>query len=165
MICLVIIFLTPGIFAYLFYQHPNWLSGVTTNKGQLLKPPVYLAKFTKETKWGLLLWNPGLCLQNCRQQLNKMTRVRVALGRRFYDVQLWLGSQKIVSSKMKTLLDQQGIGAVQLKEADLQRVLGDKSRLFMVNPEHYLILSYPLDANPADIYSDLQRVLNLQRTM
>lgn len=168
---LVLIFMMPGVCAYWFYQHPGWFAAsATTNKGQLLTPPVLVAAIPKTTKWGLLVWNPGRCGQACRQQLNKITQIRLALGRRFYDVNLWLitnNGATLGVAKTADLLHKQGISPVILPATTVLKlpILGDKPQVFIVNPDNYLILSYQLAVNPADIYSDLQQVMNLQRSL
>lgn len=167
---LVFIFMMPGVCAYWFYQHPDWLGGTATNKGQLLTPPVLVEALPKTAKWGLLVWNPGRCGQACRQQLNKITQIRLALGRRFYDVNLWLiTNDKAILKDGKTtaLMHQQGVRPVILPTAILAKlpILTKKLRVFIVSPDNYLILNYQVAANSADIYTDLQRVMNLQRSL
>ena len=167
---LVLIFMMPGVCAYWFYEHPNWLSQASTNKGQLLTPPVLVQALPKSAKWGIALWNPGPCGDTCLQQLNKITRIRLALGRRFYDVRLWLITTEdagIHGAPPVDLLQKQGITSVILSTKNLEKLplLGSNPRVFLVNPKNYLILSYQLAANPADIYTDLQRIMNLQRSL
>ncbi len=169
-IFLVFIFMMPGVCAYWFYQHPNWLMGQATNKGQLLTPPVLVEALPKTAKWSLVVWNPGRCGRLCQQQLNKITRIRLALGRRFYDVNLWLLTNDKATLRLETtanLLHQQGIRPLFLSTKNRAKlpILGKKSQVFMVSPDNYLVLSYQLATNPADIYSDLQRVMNLQRSL
>ena len=165
LVLLLVIFMLPGLCAYWLYQHPNWLSPVTTNKGRLLVPPVLLSSLPKTSKWGVLLWNPGRCTAVCRQQLNKITRIRLALGRRFYEVNLWLvtdNSKTVRMSKTNNLLKKQGITPLVVQQAPNGL---HESQVLIVDKDNYLILSYPLEANPADIYTDLQRVMNLQRSL
>ena len=112
LVLLLVIFMLPGLCAYWLYEHPHWLSPVTTNKGRLLTPPVLLSQLPKTSRWGLLLWNPGRCSAVCQQQLNKITRIRLALGRRFYEVNLWLvtdNSKPIQATKIEHVLKKQGI--------------------------------------------------------
>ena len=152
------------------YQHSDWLGGAETNRGRLLTPPVLVDALPKTTKWGLLVWNPGRCGPSCRRQLNKITRIRLALGRRFYNVNLWVMTHNKTSfdaPKTVGLIHQQGIQPVILPATMGAKlpILGDTPSVFIVNPDNFLILSYQLAVDPADIYSDLQRVMNLQRSL
>ena len=169
-IFLVLIFMMPGVSALWLYQHSNWLGGKETNKGRLLTPPVLVDALPKTIKWGLLVWSPGRCGQSCWRQLDKITRIRLALGRQFYTVDLWvITNHKTGLDAVKTahLIHQQGIRSVILPATIGVKlpILGNKPQVFIVNPDNFLILSYQLTADPADIYSDLQRVMNLQRSL
>ena len=165
LVLLLVIFMLPGLCAYWLYEHPHGLSPVTTNKGRLLTPPVLLSQLPKTSRWGLLLWNPGRCSAVCQQQLNKITRIRLALGRRFYEVNLWLvtdNSKPIQATKIEHVLKKQGITPLVVQQAPNGL---SESQVLIIDKDNYLILSYPLEANPADIYSDLQRVMNSQRSL
>ena|SRR3990167_6573305 len=167
---LVFIFMMPGVCAYWFYQHPNWLSGAATNKGQLLTPPVLVKALPETDKWGLLLWSPYQCTQVCQQQLTKLTQIRLALGRRFYHVNLWLltnHARVLSEAKQTDRLRQKGIHAMILPVAIAQKrsIFTNTPRVFIVNPDNYFILSYELTADPDDIYSDLQQVMKVQRSL
>lgn len=224
-IFLVIIFVMPGVSAYWLYMHPDWLGGTPTNKGRLLTPPVLFSDLHNKPKWALLLWNPGQCQQSERcqhrfwQQLNKLTRIRLALGRRFYDVNLWyvtvdqydllipeianlLKDQKInhlvlhqnglhstlattsevqanteyrtgvytsVDEDSSTVSTKKFTDAVAFRTKSNEKnefpMLGSQPQIFIVNPADYLMLSYSLTEDPADIFNDLQRVMNLQRSL
>jgi hypothetical protein len=165
LVILVFIFLMPGVCAFWFYQHPTWLGAKTINKGRLLTPPVVLPQLPKTAKWGLLSWNPGPCGKECRGQLNKISRIRLALGRRLYEVNLWAAtpSQNTLSRKSTVeLLKAQGITPIVISQWPME---DHQSQLFIITPDNQLILRYSLEANPADVYSDLQRVMNLQRNL
>ena len=166
-VILLLIFILPGLSAYWLYQHPNWLSGATSNKGHLLAPPVFLKTLPKTSKWGLLVWNPGPCEKTCQEYLTTIKQIRLALGRRFYEVNLWLGTQtktNFLFPKTMRLLQMQGITPWVVNTRELS-VLGNKPQLFIVDPKNYLVLSYSATVNPAHIYSDLQRIMNLQRSL
>ena len=166
LVLLVLIFTMPGMCAYWFYKHPTWLAGKGTNKGQLLTPPVLIHRLPQTSKWGVLLWNEGPCENACWQQLHKITQIRLALGRRFYNVNLWFltDDAKILAlPKATDLLHKQRISSLLVKREAGVELLGKQSRVFIVSPQNYLVLTYPFEVNSADIYEDLQRVMNLQR--
>lgn len=176
LLLLVAVFLMPGMLALYCYQHPTWLTQKTINKGQfvenavlvqaLLKPfdvqaPIGAAKF----KWHLLLWSPKACQDDCINLLDKLSRVRLALGRHFYDVDEALLSGETMAEgfwmqSIKTGL-LQGVGVLQLPEADVRALsaLSEQSRIFIANPQGYLVLSYAVTVELDDVYRDLHQLL------
>jgi hypothetical protein len=165
LLVLCVIFLAPGVSAYLFFAHPQWLNHATTNRGILLKPPVRLpVQGLAAAKWTLVLWRPQACDKICIQQLNKLARVRLALGRRLYALQLVLLLNDEVSAPLKDLtktLKERDISISMLThhELKIRNVLGDSPRIFIANPDHYLILSYATAIKPEDIYHDIKQLL------
>lgn len=164
LLLLSVIFVAPGLSAYLFYAHPTWLHQGTTNRGVLLNPSIKLSiPEIASSKWAMVLWQPNACDNRCVQQLSKLARVRLALGRRLYSLQLILLLDKSTPELSKTLVKT-------LKERDIQvsklahdektaNNLGNDSRVFIASPSHDLILAYSPTANPGDIYQDIQHLL------
>ena len=83
LLLLAILFVAPGIVAYFVYTHPQWLGMATTNKGELIKSPQILDKLGSEKKWRLIVWSPEGCDATCIQQVDKLARIRLALGRHY----------------------------------------------------------------------------------
>jgi hypothetical protein len=164
---LALVFIAPGISAYFFYMHPQWLGHTTINKGRLLNPPQLLTSLTDNspaTKWQLILWSPTACEKKCLKQLDKLARIRLALGRRLYDVtpRLLLGAQASPLSQdlINTLADQD-ITVVQLPLTIEQQIpaLQNHLEIFIANPENYLVLAYQTTVKPADIFHDIKHLL------
>ena len=95
MLLLAVVFLAPGLAAIYFYQHPQWLMGHPTNKGEFVKPSIkikslnssVLESHTVEKKWHLVLWSPSGCTDECIRPLDQLVRIRLSLGRHFYEVE------------------------------------------------------------------------------
>ena len=162
---LLILFTAPGVTAYLFYTHPSWLGSTRINKGVLLPKPVALTSIEGKAKWRLLLWTPGTCEQECLQQLDILARVRLALGRKLYQVEqkLVLGEEQ--SEQLATIkqeLDDKDIQISTLSELDKQQLqqLSSKPKIFIMNPDNYLVLSYKSGVKPNDVYKDLKVLLS-----
>ena len=158
-------FTAPGIAAYLFYQHPGWLGASTVNKGSLLTPPVILKNLDSSAKWRIVFWSPTTCTTQCFKELDTIARVRLALGRKLYDVDQWLilgNNAKPISKKQLALLAEQDFRVTQLSTDDkeMMAVLPSQARVYLADPENYLILSYGAQLNPEDIYKDLKLLLN-----
>jgi hypothetical protein len=161
---LICLFAAPGIAAYVFYNHPSWLGGTRVNKGVLLSSPVELTSVAGKTKWRLIFWSPSTCAKACLKQLDILARVRLALGRKFYQVdqQLVLGMDSFLSSAMKKKLEAKDFKVHKLSDMDIVQLknLSEQPHVFIMDPNNYLVLSYKSGVNPDDIYKDLKLLLN-----
>lgn len=133
LLILLVIFLLPGVLAFWFYHHPQVFQGRTTNQGALLVKPVFMAELAKSGKWGIVLWYPNTCDHTCQRTQQMLQKIRVALGRRYYQTDLHLLS--VVSS-------QEQVPAI-----------------FLSDRRGYIILRYPLDSKPEPIFKDLEHLI------
>jgi hypothetical protein len=164
LILLALIFSAPGLSAYLYYRNPQWLNANTTNKGELLTPPVLLSGLAQTTpKWRFVFWYPKHCETACLQEVDKLARIRLALGRHLYEVDEWLvvADQDKQAAPLVNSLKEKDIQVLPLEKNLLEdlAVLGEKPRVFIANPKGYLILSYAENAKPQDIYHDIKQLL------
>jgi len=165
LLLIALVFAAPGISAYIFYKHPLWINSNSNNKGILLTPPVLLPLAQQDKlKWKFIVWSKNDCSSDCIRQLDKLARVRLALGRRLYDVnqELLLGSdaRELSLQQMKIFKDQD-IDVVKLtKEQENIKIFDDNNTIFIANPSNYLVLSYKDVTNPSDIFHDIKQLLN-----
>lgn len=124
----------------------------------MLAPALRVDLSNPKGKWQLILWQPGDCEQACLAQLDKLGRIRLALGRHLYEVEERLvlpSGVKLPEKTARILQDQdmryQNLTALQMPSS---------AKVYIANPDNYLILSYSLAAKPADIYQDLKHLLN-----
>ncbi|MDI1352427.1 MAG: hypothetical protein PSV35_06605 [bacterium] len=168
LLLLTLMFATPGIAAYLFYKHPNWL-GAKINKGTLLTPALQIQAIKNQSKWKLILWSPDVCEKECIKKLDMLARVRLALGRKLYQVDQWLilgESDTALTPPVKALLKQDDFhyAHFSLRETKLLQQLPESPRIFIADPDNYLILSYTPEVIPEDVYKDLKLLLNTTET-
>ena len=164
LIALVLIFLTPGICAFFFYSNPTWLGGVETNRGVFIKPPVLLSMLPKNDKWRIALYSPQKCDIECMGNLDKLARVRLALGRQLYNVDVCLlldSKSPDLSEKQTELL--QDVGSHVLKFAatsqEHKNIFSDKPAFYIISPENYVVLSYKVTSPPDDIFHDIKQLV------
>lgn len=167
LLLLGLVFAAPGIAAYFFYMHPDWLGSATTNKGVFLEPPVLLTTLdSPDTKWRLVLWSPEACDASCIAQLDKLARIRLALGRHLYDVvpELLLGANAPpLSKKLIHALQEQDIHVLKLEVGAVERtpVLKNRLEIFIANPDNYLVLAYQPTVGPDDVFNDIKQLLKI----
>ncbi|MGV3740614.1 MAG: hypothetical protein ACO1N3_04935 [Gammaproteobacteria bacterium] len=152
---LIILFTAPGILAYVVYHHPNWISG-RTNHGHLLQPPTLLHSTYQGNKWQLLYWSPKSCDQACMQRMGDLAKLRLALGRRLYYVDLVLATQS-AQPQPDVLQELQKIDGQMVQT---QESLGEQSAIYLVNPQHYVILAYSSAQASKEIFQDLQKMVH-----
>ena len=166
LIILAVIFCLPGLVAYWLFMHPEWLLAAKTNKGQLLNPPYALSTKSDNHKWHLYYWHPGKCDAVCTKQLDRLARIRLALGRKLYEVDLqWLRSNDSPEpgTQLQLQLKEQDISTQKLNAKDSKYLFAQAqgSEIFIANPDTFLILAYDKLNKPMDVYDDLKHLLSL----
>lgn len=163
---LAFFFLAPGFFAYVLYMHPSWLGDSKTNKGRLISPPVLMggSHQTARGKWQLALWSPSACEKRCIAELDRLARIRLALGRHLYEVEILLllnSDGPIVTDPLKSALAEQDIHVLRLSLAERERLtlFKDVLEIFIMNPEHYFVLDYAPSVKSEDVFHDLKQLL------
>lgn len=170
LLLLALVFFAPGLAALYFFKHPQWLSGHATNRGQFVDPPLSIPSLIKSTrKWHLLLWSPDDCGDACIQNMDKLARIRLALGRRYYEVDqtLLLGrSNHSLDHQLRETLHNHHVNIVSLSDIEEKALLADshEMRIFIANPEGFLVLSYAVTVKSDDVYSDLKQLLTTTQT-
>jgi hypothetical protein len=166
LLLLTLIFAAPGLAAYLYYHNPTWLLANTTNQGKLLNPALlFKPVIAGKSKWRLVFWQPGPCEKACLQTLDQLARIRLALGRHLYEVDEWLvlsaESQKIPRSLIQ-VLHENDIKVSRVARHSLKSFafLKAGARVFIANPQGYLILAYQAKGRPQAIYHDIKQLLN-----
>ena len=165
---LAAIFFAPGIAALYLYQHPQLLGG-SINKGELITPPKLVKALVQRNsalnKWHLLLWSPIGCDKSCIQPLEKINRIRLALGRLYFKVDeglLMSPYSKPMTSPLLESLQTLNISMHSLSQSQASKIFAytGEPRIFIANPEGFLVLSYTINAPSDDIYHDIKLLLN-----
>ena len=168
LMALLLVFMAPGVLAIMFYMHPSWLGGLPTNKGQLIRPAMKLDVLENQKvgdTWELLVWCPAGCDKTCLNILDEMARVRLALGRRLYQVNVWMlqeAASTMCSNEIAGELAEAAIKIHVLSTTEQQSVpiLQAIPKVFLADPHHYLVLEYGAKGASQGIFQDLKRLLN-----
>lgn len=160
---LAVIFLFPVILGTVVFYYPEWWEVTRTNKGRLLNPPVPFIELGDNTKWHMVYWQPNDCDKSCLKQIDKLARVRLALGRHLYQLESWvyLGTPSALTEKQKALFQEEDIKMYEVSNSDRDHwsQLGNQPAVFLVNEQHYLVLIYKVPLKLTDIYHDLRQLL------
>ena len=164
----------------------------TVNKGEFYSRPLDLAdiSFTisdKEGKleektfnnfdsrWYLLVIADQQCNAVCEANLEKISYVKVVHARYAGRIVSTLVHNGLSVERSKELRDKFGLSVIEAKEREkFQEWLEpfykgrsqnefDADRIYMVDPLKKLMMSYPVDVLPLDIYEDMKRLLKTSR--
>lgn len=169
LLVLLLIFLAPGIFAWYLFNHASWLGKTTTNYGDFVRPYLVISSLVQplaqkkmvlgvQPKWHLILWEPKACQTACSNLQDKLLRIRVALGRKYYEVDevLLLGEASLPES-VKEGID---IISISSEEKAMLQKRFNKRQIFIGDAKGRLVLAYPAQVNSEFIYRDLKHLLN-----
>jgi hypothetical protein len=168
LIALFLVFAAPGVLALLFYMHPTWLGELPTNKGAFVTPSVRFPGLDDAgDTWRIVVWCPAGCNTACLNRVDDLARVRLALGRRLYQVSLWLVQDKdspMCTREVENILKAQDVHTRAFSTHMRLNVpiLQDESSVFLVDPKQHAVLQYQGARVPKDVFQDLKRLLNRQ---
>jgi hypothetical protein len=177
-------FVPLGVSVYLYYGHSALRPAGTVNHGELVEPPRPLPRLALPLldggltapdflthKWTLLYVGPGVCGARCRVALYDTRQIRTALNRDMSRVQrVFLATGDCCDADFlhrahPDLLTVRATATAAPLLAALPRFLGtapaDAGRVYLVDPNGNLMMSYPPDARPKGILEDMKRLLLL----
>ena len=148
----------PFVLGWLAYEY-RWVSGRTSNYGELLKPrPVDGALAPLRGKWVLVTADGAACSAACERKLYIVRQVRKAQGKEMDRIdRLWLltdgGKPR---AELVAALDG---GHVAAADARLLGALPNVVDIYLVDPLGNLMMRFPAEADPQKMIKDLQRLL------
>lgn len=162
---LIIIFSLPLWVSYYLSHHLSWLKSLqTTNYGTWVKPSFtwHLEK-QNSRPWHLVLWSPKACDASCFATLNQLGKVRLAMGRKLYLLNIGLvlpRSQALSSAQMMDCQAQD----IQVSYIDDENIANwrsnfDSHPIVLFAPLEQALLMYPLSLDSKKLYHDLQQLI------
>ncbi|MDH3646994.1 MAG: hypothetical protein OER80_09495 [Gammaproteobacteria bacterium] len=180
LIALAILFIGPLAVAWTLYLTGIWRPGAGANHGDFIQPIISLPRTPQPTadkgatdggylygKWTLVHLADKNCDEQCRAAVVKTRQIRLAMGREVDRIDRVLfsheGPAPGFGAEQPDLLVVLPTGAAGEQIVAALLANGGDERIFLVDPLGNLILSYPLDGDPADIRDDLRKLLRLSR--
>jgi cytochrome oxidase Cu insertion factor (SCO1/SenC/PrrC family) len=182
--------LVAGIFALFFLpialawflnlETPDWLPIGRANHGTLFEPPGpvetrgmrsveghRIGASLFKGKWTLLYVAKSSCPDACEKALYKMRQARFALGEDMQRIQRLMVSPVDAAKGLQKKLEglDEALLIVSADAAWMERFKtgGGAAELFLVDPQGYLIIWYPQDADPSGLIKDLERLLRISK--
>jgi cytochrome oxidase Cu insertion factor (SCO1/SenC/PrrC family) len=186
LVLLGLLFLTPVFVAWFMHMSAEhgWRPGGTTNKGVLIQParPLSLPQGLVDAageplnqaflngKWTLVYVDTA-CGPVCREKLDAMRWVRIALGENMRRVQrLFLAAGETDGGALRPLLaDYPDMAITRLSPEQAAALapmfsvdglsMQDAGNIYLVDPLGHLMMYYRAGTDPRDVLQDLQRLL------
>lgn len=174
-IILILLFATPFFLAqWFFYHHGTDVTQKlgTVNHGQFIQPPVEFNSIVDTNTSQLKLKHQWYLVyitmtsdtnDHTEQALDKLYRIRVALGKEFSRVGELLGTLKEMPlSSSHNPLNIPSITVTQSGTNPLLSLLKSSQGIFLMDPSQHIFMAYPDTAPSDDIYQDIRRLLSNQ---
>ncbi len=176
-----LVFFVPIMAAWLLnVLAPNWRPFGTLNHGTLVEPvrQVGVNGLTRPDggemqadylsgRWTLVQLVDGDCGQACLEALTRSHQVQLALGDDMQRVQLILVLKKAAAPEAATLPP--GVTVAMANDGWLARFSvaqtqpGERLRLYMIDPQGYLMMHYAADVDQRALLADLERLLKISK--
>jgi len=175
----------PFILALYFFYNPHLVSHLSTgNNGTLINPPVVVPAMqlntidgktfdTKQLKdnWTLLMVASSQCDEKCIQNLFFLRQIRLAMGEDRSKIQrvMMLTDTEHTAALNKKLETYEGTITITGPKKDRAKLIKllqvDETplanRVFLVDPQGNLMMSYPANPPWKDVLKDLQHLLKI----
>ena len=184
LIALVVVFISPFVGGWLALYVFEWRPS-PGNYGELIQPVRKLDWPALETldghrlesgfgrKWTLLLFAADSCAAQCRNNLFYMRQIRTLLGRDTRRLQNVLVSGQPVSAELREFLQdypslvviENNRDPVFYRQFQLpdQDAVGSSARMYLVDPDHNLMMHYPAENDEKRVLEDLKKLMKLSR--
>lgn len=161
---LICIFIAPSVIAIIAYNYRTLFNNKTTNHGKFLSKEITFKEIARNQKWHIAYYNHNYCDNNCMQQLDKLARVRLSLGRQLYkiDAYLLINNKLPLIDKQKTkFLSNIDINVISFStlNASYHNLFNDKSAFYLINPDNHIVLTYKDTSSADDIYQDIKKLV------
>jgi hypothetical protein len=149
----LLVIIVSSTLYYSGWLHPT----TTTNKGELIMPPVSSSEVmtdAHERSWWLITVNEGVCDEACMDTLFWLQQIHIRLGREGTRV-----SRMLLSDEPIGLLDD--FPGLQTFVGDLDALpRGHNPQVFIMDPNGNIMMTFPEDLPFTDIHDDLNKLLS-----
>ena len=172
---LAVLFLSPVIIAIVMNSNLiEYSPDSFKNHGDFIQPPIKITDKESlksyEEFWTVVYGHKGSCDDDCLKMLDTMYRIRLTKGHKMKQVKLLVlypENQTINIPEQYTSIEKQSylstdeINTVLIKLSN-QSFKNGKG-LYLLAPEGFLMMSYPLDFEPRDVIKDLGLLLRARK--
>ena len=168
LITLILIAFVPIFVAYAaFFYFPNMAPTGTTNRGELILPPIAATDISEElagqASWILLQPVDSQCNSDCTQLLYLSRQVVTGLGKDANRIKRMVLSAETPSGELATLLasEHKDVTVIEGSAALLDEVTTNRPILFLVDPNANVMMHFDLEMAGKPMLKDLKHLLKL----
>lgn len=168
---MIFIVASPFVFAWSLVQKTNKVRLRTHHHGELISPLINLSqlqitdhhhqpKLAQQLlahKWSILYLPPPHCEQSCLDQLHELQQLQRALGKDAHRL------QRFVILPPGTPDPQYADMSFSFSAHDFAALFANQEKLFIVDPQGNLMMSYAPHTPGRAILSDLKRLLRISK--
>lgn len=162
-IILIFIFGLPLIAAQFLYNYHDKFHYQTNNRGNFLKPPLFIKELTTSDRnplWQMLYVINQDCDESCANNLYKMRQIRLALNQDQNKARGIIFLQTEVSHPALDAYLKKDYSMIQfMMQIDGTHLA--ENHLYLADPKGNVILSYTDKTNPKDILKDLKHLIKV----
>jgi hypothetical protein len=165
-------FVAPILLAWWFaIVHPEAVPQQQLNHGDLIHPPIdfsldpaaqaLTAMELAPAEWGLMYFGAGPCAADCTRHIELLTTIRSLLGAQGARVHVaaLLDDPPAAAIDQVVMIVDAGLRSTLAREILARTGRAGDSGIVILDSRHLAMMSFPLDAQPADIKADLKRLL------
>ncbi len=170
LVLLALLFAAPILVASVLALS-GWLPEGRRNYGELVDPPVQIATesssvdgkafawTTAQWHWTLLVRIPERCDAGCRDRLDKVSNLRVSLGRHAAKLRVATDRTPPSGVELATASGVFALSGLPAEVSDKIPAARDDVVLALIDPAGYLMLRYPEQADLSRVRKDLGKLI------
>lgn len=165
----VVLFMGPVVVAYLLSSGAiDYKPESTKNNGHFVSPLVKLEDFSDQQwvkelydTWTLIKVVPDVCVNQCQQYEDELSRYQLSLGHRSDKLQLMLMAEGFLSDMpdqfphIKKIVVEKNSALAKQFDKLTEVSLGDGHGMYVVAPEGYLMMAFTQQNTSSEIIRDL----------
>ena len=154
-----------SILAFQFF--PEWRPDGTTNRGELIMPPVQAGDISEDLMryegWVLLQPVTGQCDTDCQQMIYLSRQVVIALGREAGRVERALIAPNGIDAGLQQLISQEhaDLSVLSVDRSRLDQVSAQSPLLFLMDPNGNIMMYFTLEKAGKPMLKDIKHLLKL----
>ncbi len=179
---IILIVVVPMVAAYLIHKAGWSLSSGTTNKGELLQPPIPIQSLgiknaslidelygdSADKKWRFLVPVSAACDEVCQQNLYTSRQVHIRLAEKAYRVERFLIATDVLPADLQQQLEQEHRNTRRLQTTGQQLSTwlssagaGDNVQdyYYLVDQEGFAMMRYSMANTGHEVLADIKKLL------
>ena len=168
LLTIIMIAFVPIFIAYiLFFYFPALAPEGTTNRGQLISPPLegqaISEALANQQSWVLIQTIGDQCDASCEELLYLSRQVTAGLGKDANRVKRVVVGAADISDELRALLDAEHVDVqvIQANTATLDSVTVERPVLFLMDPNANIMMYFSLDQAGKPMLRDLKHLLKI----